>query len=354
VEEPGFRVGSITLGEEWKEYAIVGGCLIGGMLLALLLKRILCPPKGSQCIVGSFSVLLILLGGAITALSVMAIWDVSLHVAVDVIAYELESYTGMVTLYTLLGIGVCLCLVSVGTLLGLTCGSSAALLICWIFWLIVMLAQLLAIGFTMYLLFAFREVSSDSIQTYEGTATGRYGGKLGAEALVFFEGLLCVTYQSCCRDPALDLPLPGSAVAAHNRTCLQSHGGTLVDLALIVEDPSSGKFCEYATGSTDVITPSKGVCVIIDTIRSPTECRSNFCILGAQGYYTFVKDMLSVVIQYAAYIAAAVCVGFAFQSTLLVNLWSLRKRSKMKMKTQPVTDTTPPVTDTTPPVTDQT
>jgi len=105
VEEPGFRVGSITLGEEWKEYAIVGGCLIGGMLLALLLKRILCPPKGSQCIVGSFSVLLILLGGAITALSVMAIWDVSLHVAVDVIAYELESYTGMVTLYTLLGIG---------------------------------------------------------------------------------------------------------------------------------------------------------------------------------------------------------------------------------------------------------
>ena len=78
-----------------------------------------------------------------------------------------------------------------------------------------MLTLLLMFGistFMAYWIHSLDDVTNDQLATLQGSAGAQYEGKFGAAALQEVEGFVCRTYQLCCRDPSLDLPMVGVEV----------------------------------------------------------------------------------------------------------------------------------------------
>lgn len=121
--------------------------------------------------------------------------------------------------------------------------------------------------------------------TLEGGSTdGKYDGRIGETALAEIEGVMCRTYATCCRSPIL----------ATNQTCISTHEGTAVDIAIAMRDPASPNFCPYISGSSGVLdfTPSAGACIGLDWLLPELDlasCMSDFCSSGYEGYESFVK-----------------------------------------------------------------
>jgi hypothetical protein len=121
-----------------------------------------------------------------------------------------------------------------------------------------------------------------------------------------------------------------------NRTCLQQHEGTSTDIAVTMQDPSKANFCPYLTGSSDLeVTLPDSVCKLIDLINPVSQCQTNFCLLGAEGYFDFVLNVVAFLREYATWIGAGFSVCVVFQLVLIVNLYNLQKAIKRKHKVGP-------------------
>ena len=179
--------------------------------------------------------------------------------------------------------------------------------------------------------YVLEDVPNETLATLQGKDDGRYEGELGADTLANVEGFVCVLYQKCCRDPQLDLAGEvgsGDDVQAVNRTCLHGHEGMGSDVEVTLQDPSSPKFCPYVTGSDRRFAPPSGICNPLDRVFALDDCRENFCLSGAEGYYNFLNKLVGFIKQYAIGFGGLFATLVLVQLVLLVNLWNLRRTFK--------------------------
>lgn len=238
-----------------------------------------------------------------------------------------------------LAVGLLLFLLGCLTLLGICYSSPMLMLAVWIVWLLLLLLQIALSVTIVWWIYVLDDIPNESLATLTGTTSDKYDGLYGAKAFRRVESFVCNTYQKCCRDPALDLPMPelssgegssGYAAAASNRTCMHAHEGTVSDVAIAFEDPSSEMFCPYVTGTDVRIAPPTGICNPLDAVYSLDDCRANFCLTGAEGYYDFVLNMVAYIREYAFALGGVFSVLVLVQLVLLFNLWNLRRRFKQR------------------------
>jgi len=122
------------------------------------------------------------------------------------------------------------------------------------------------------------------------------------------EGIICKTYQLCCRDPTIDISIPATNVSAgFNATgfCYTAEDGELSDLSTAMQDPSSYHFCPYVTGAAQnlLITPPAGICQVIEALSSTgfnqAQCQARFCPDGTEAYLVFVNTAVKFMQEYA-------------------------------------------------------
>merc|ERR1712166_342203 len=98
-------------------------------------------------------------------------------------------------------------------------------------------------------------------------------------------------------------------------------------------DPSQENFCPYLAGSYMLsATPPDTICKLIDLIAPQETCQANFCLLGSEGYFDFVLEVVAFLREYATSIGAGLSVTVLFMMVLIVNLYNLSKRSKKNSK----------------------
>ena len=125
----------------------------------------------------------------------------------------------------------------------------------------------------------------------------------------------------------------GPSSAATNRTCLQQHEGTGTDIAVTMQDPSKDNFCPYLTGSKKFsAAPPASVCQMLDLINPISQCQTNFCLLGTEGYFDFVINVVAFLRQYATWIGAGFSVLVLFQMVLIVNVYNLAGGIKLRRR----------------------
>ena len=78
--------------------------------------------------------------------------------------------------------------------------------------------------------------------------------------------------------------------------------------------------------------PPESVCQLIDLVSPQTTCQTNFCLLGAEGYFDFVSNVVAFVREYATWIGAGFSVIVLFQMVLVVNLYNLQRRIAKRRK----------------------
>jgi hypothetical protein len=136
-----------------------------------------------------------------------------------------------------------------------------------------LLVQFALVGLLAYWVYTLNEVAASSMAALEGgTVDGKFDGRIGETALAEIEGVMCRTYATCCRDPIL----------AVNQSCISSHEGIAVDIAIAMRDPGSINFCPYISGSSGVLdfTPSAGACLGLDWLLPDLDLamfQSDFC-----------------------------------------------------------------------------
>jgi len=169
----------------------------------------------------------------------------------------------------------------------------------------------------------------------------------GAVALAEAEGFVCQTYQKCCRDPSLDdisidelsSGSPGSVYVNSSSskpgTCLDAHAGTATDITVAFEDVSSNNFCAYVSGGRYSYSTPSGVCDLIAAGLpgwSLDACRTDFCTLGTDGYFDFVRRVVDLIRQYSYYLAAGFATWALFQLAITINLWNLSRSFRKELR----------------------
>ena len=283
-------------------------------------RELFCPKEGSKLIMGFVSSLMLLAGIALTGLMAVALFGVSVHSYVTLVAVEVKAFLDESALYMVFIVGILLLSIGFATLCALCFKSRKLLLVILCFWVVTLLLMFGISAFMAYWIHSLDDVTNDQLATLQGSAGAQYEGKFGAAALQEVEGFVCRTYQLCCRDPSLDLPMvaveasSGPSSAATNRTCLQQHEGTGTDIAVTMQDPSKDNFCPYLTGSKKfTAAPPASVCQVFDLINPTTQCQTNFCLLGTEGYFDFVINVVAFLRQYATWIGAGFSVLVLFQ-----------------------------------------
>ena len=326
----------MTVSRHWLQYLWLGVIGLSGLMAVGVCRTMFCPKEGSTYIMGFVSLLMLLVGAGLSGLFLIAALAIEVHSTVDLWAVEIDTFLDAAAVYVLLGLGGTLMVVGFATLCGMCCRSRCLLLTMFVFWVLLLLAIFGTSGFLAYWISTLDDVTSDQLATLQGESDGMHDGKLGATALAEVEGFVCRTYQLCCRDPALGQPAVPEAgsgaattLALANRTCLQQHEGTSSDIAITMEDPSQENFCAYLTGSYMLsATPPDTICKLIDLIAPQETCQANFCLLGSEGYFDFVLEVVAFLRQYATWIGAALSVTVLFMMVLVVNLYNLSRRIK--------------------------
>lgn len=215
------------------------------------------------------------------------------------------------------------------------------------FWLLllIVLALVLATLFLAYWVWTSDDIPIDSINAIRGTEISRHAQSFDdfltrelQVALSLVEGAVCSTYTMCCRDPKLEAPpLSISAVAdsasSNNATCIARREGQMIDIETALEDPSSPNFCTYATGATVLVSPPRGVCLLIDSAIgdfSLAACQANFCAAGIDAYLAFVNQMVALLQRFAVPLGVAMGLLVFFLIIWACNVRYVGKRLRRK------------------------
>jgi hypothetical protein len=197
-----------------------------------------------------------------------------------------------------------------------------------------------------------------------------------SEPVALAEGIVCKTYQTCCRDPKLDLILlasnatndvvggvdqtgggggggggdAGSGELGSGNTyatttlspptntsthCLApaQHEGATTDLELTLRDPSTENFCAYTSGAPSrlLLAPPYGTCLLLQELGkgdgfSLPQCRNDFCETGIDGYISFLDLVVRLIQKYAVPVTAAISTLLLLQ---LIFAFNLRRAAKL-------------------------
>jgi len=176
------------------------------------------------------------------------------------------------------------------SLVGICLRSPRAMLLSFVLQLGSLVVEFVAAVLVAYWVWSLHDVAADSIQSVSGEGEGRFDGRFGEAILSEVEGIVCRTYQLCCRDPQLDEVQNFTAAAA---TCMELGEGES-DLLTILSDASSPQFCRYISGSSSTAVPSAGTCGWLDgRVINQEKCQAEFCASGAEGYLTFIEELVA-------------------------------------------------------------
>jgi len=326
--------------ENWQQFLWLLVWLLGVIFAASCARAVACPKQGSKGIVICLSMLLGFVGGIFLGCAAYGLF------------YDFEFVSGFVgvpTLYGLASIGGALVVLLLLTLFAVCCSSRCLLLLVFLLYIFFVLIQAGSTVLVFYWSYLVTSVTGDTVDTLSGNnADGKWDGHLGETALKEVEGIMCRTYQLCCRDldasPSI-LPFDdfasgsGSGIqsdyasgfveAPASDTCLQQHAGQTVDIAVVMQDPSSDNFCPYVSGSDRSVKPAVGTCDFLNwavTDFSLSACQEKLCVFGIDGYEEFTEQVVNWMRSNAIIIGAVSAFAVLFQLILSVNLWKLRKR----------------------------
>ena len=255
------------------------------------------------------------------------------------------------------------------------------------YWLVLVLTTLEVVSslIVCYWIYSLGAIPSDALTALFGDARAHIDGFLAEifdKPVAVAEGLVCKTYQLCCRDPALDDgprgltgadrtdgvdsvadaasgdPNAASESASgtyianpYNSThCLApaQHQGATTDLELTLRDPSTENFCPYTSGAEPrlLTTPPIGTCAVLEGLTSDADfnqarCQANFCTSGTDGYLDFVSMFVSLLQRYALPLGVVLVLLVVLQLILACNLKQaarLSKREKQLRKAQAEVD----------------
>jgi hypothetical protein len=318
-------------------------------MVIVFLRRFVCPRQGSNNVLSVSSATLLVFGTALWIFNLLTLLEVDTVPTLELMGMQVRAFVGEYVMAGFAGLGFVLGLSGFLSIVGIRMMSSRILLCVWLAWVILLLAQLIAVLLLSYWIYALDDLPNQSLKVLQGTASGgRYEGMLGSKALTEVEGFVCQTYRKCCRDPMLDLQLaegstpppeedadesgsgaPGSGVFVevdYNRTCVQQHEGTASDVAISLEDPSREGFCPYVVGSQIRIAPPTGICNPLNHVFPLATCQENFCLTGPEGYFDFVLNLVAFVRYYGVTVIGIVGFIVLVQSVLIINLWNMRQR----------------------------
>ena len=313
----------------WEQFLFITAWILGALVFVGFMREFLCPKPGSRRVLGITNSILIAAGLACFIFNVLVLADIDTIPELDLLGEEVEAFIGRWIMFGFGAIGLILTVVGIATLAGIWLTSTKLLMTVWLAWFVAVLLQVAASIAVCYWIYVLNDMPNESLKTLQGTSTGRYDGKLGAQTLEEVEGFMCQLYRKCCRDPILDTPVieGGSGVnEASNRTCVYAHEGTTSDVAITLEDPSSEHFCPYVTGAERRIAPPEGICNPLDHVYSLDTCRERFCTSGQEGYFDFVLNLVAFIRSYAMTFGGAFSMLVLVEVILLINLWNLRTR----------------------------
>jgi len=317
------EVGSLfgyAVPEHYIQFLYLAVWALAGLAFVGFCRAIFCPRRGSACLINAISLLLMLVGAALSAAAL-----VSLRSDLDLV----EAYVGDTTLYGCTATGAALGLIGIVSLWGVCRRSTCALSIAFWVYVLVLLAQVGMTALLLYWIYSLDDVTNDSLNVLRGTAGGIHDGSFGAVGLKEAEGLTCRTYQTCCRDPSLDLMASAAA------TCMDAHEGSATDVSIAFEDVSSPNFCPYVSGARLSFSPAQGVCDVLEWAIddfSQLRCRADFCTLALDGYFQFVRQVVEFLREYGYMFGGGFAVWTLFQLTICVNVWNIRRRFRKERR----------------------
>lgn len=309
--------------DHWGPYTFLIMWGLGALIALGLVRSLLCPPEGSIPLTVGFALFV----GVVGVIAAAGGWY-CLYENPELVS----AWVGQPTLYIVGIFGLVLTICAVTTLLGIYARSPELLFSIFVSYSLLLIGQMAISIATAYWFHSLDDVTSDLEKTLRGDSTGVHDGKLGAEALAEIEGVVCRTYQMCCRDPKLGMY---DASLVNQSTCLKAHEGSST-VAISAADPSNYEFCNFVSGARVTINPARGVCNVLDRSVSDFslgQCQQNFCSFGVDGYFDFVVVITDYVRSYGVWIVGGFTLLVLVELAVLANLFSVRKRFKKQNST---------------------
>jgi len=341
----------------WWALLVPAVWLVGGCAVMSCVRTIVCP-SNLQCRVIAYT------------LSI-GLWLVSAGglAGTTYLYVERLVYAAFVNVDTLIAIGVfCtgLLLFTMVMIVALVWDASCTLRLGFWVLLVIVLAEVIGILFVCYWVYTLGGLQNDAAEQVLGTSNGQVRSSIDsflARPMAVAEGLVCKTYQTCCRD-AESFRIIASADAtgtsfnmtdgvdqtgdmgsgavanapAHNASvhCLApaQHEGATTDLILSLNDPSTENFCAYTSGAPPhlLVAPPPGACAIFqhaaqDKGFSLSQCQADFCRTGTDGYLAFLSLFVTLIREYAVPLAVCAAILVVIELILAVNLKTAAKHA---------------------------
>jgi len=332
---------------DWQAWLIPLIMLLSLVLAVQIVRPCICPKSETARTISYF--LLLVVGAIAAGLT-----------AGTVLLYQrremYEAYIGLNSIMTSFGIGVGLLIFVVSMGFALATRRPCLLRVgYWTLWLIC-LAEVIAAFIVCYWIYSLGAIPNDQLDSLFGDARGSITGFLDdvlEKPMTTAEGLVCMTYQKCCRDPALDMIDLGhggnrsndygvdstgvtnftlltnytipAVISNATATCMSpGEHSSFNDLDATLKDPSTPNFCSYVTGASRAYLspPPGGICNLIEEMGgySLSQCQDQFCSEGIDGYLDFVTMFVELLQRYAWPIGIAMCTLVVIELVLAQNL----------------------------------
>jgi len=337
---------------DWEAWLIPLIYLLGFILVFSIVRGCICPAGNSSRTIAFFLLVVVgLLAAGMVAGTALLYTRREMY----------QAFVGFNTIVVCGAIGVTLlvfCFVEGYALLVkheffLRLGFWALLLLC--------LIEVLVSFLVSYWVYSLGAIPSDTLNSLFGDSKENIDTFLAdilERPLSVAEGLVCKTYQKCCRDPNLDLVViqdidygsgtfeAGSGGATHSApatnatqaTCLEpGMHSSFNDLDAAMRDPSNENFCPYSSGAPAYLLnePPGGICNVIEQLQaasggswSVTECQAAFCAEGTDGYLAFVTMFVELLQRYAFPMGITLSVLVVLQLILAFNLRTAGKLAR--------------------------
>ena len=358
--------------ERWEAWLVPAIWLVSLLAIGPCVRSLLCPSGGRSRVIAytlCAALLLISLGGLVGASFLF----------VEHATYA--AFVGLPTVYALAALCAAVLLFTMIMLLALAWHADCTLRLGFWVLLILIVLEVLGILLVVYWIYSLGAVPSDALNSMLGEARLTVDSVLSQPVSVA-EGLVCTTYQTCCRDDALAIidhaqegdtgVDEGSGVAAaigaiaaassgelgsgdwasgdvrqgtvprtarNSSHCLAppQHEGATSDLELSLRDPSTPNFCAYTSGAPAalLIAPPPATCQLVQTLAaadgfSLSSCRSDFCRTGTDGYLAFLRLFTELIRRYALPLSAFAAALVLVQLVLAFNLRSAGQHARRR------------------------
>jgi len=294
-------------------------------------------------------------------------------------------YIGPATLVGIVCVGAAHVIFAVAIIVALCVHSPCGLYLGFYWMLILAVVEIVLTLLVVYWVYSIGDVPTDALGALLGDAHSSVDNFLSSalsQPVAVAEGLVCKTYQKCCRDFKLaliemssnatsnavsgvdetgeELGSGGGAVGSgeyvldpysHGGTttgnasasshCLApaQHEGAATDFELTLRDPSTENFCPYTSGAHPalLIDPPAATCFLIEEAAggrfSLDQCKQDFCQTGIDGYLTFLALAVDIIQRYGVYIGCAIALLVVMQ---LIMAFNLRHAAQLDQKRKSV------------------